>query len=266
MAVDSKIDWCDHTWNPFYGCPDDGKRSPACDNCYARQWAKRSGLVDFDKEIRIASAKTLAAPLNKKKYKSGDRVFVGSLADYFNDDNAGSYTAMRFTEIQIEIHSVIQQRHDLIWIFLTKRPENINHEWRLLKQPNVWLGVTAENTEQASKRIPELLNIPAAVHFVSCEPLLEGIDIRQHLGMYDLGCLNGETGSCEMSGGLDWVICGAESGAKKRPMREEWATQLQADCEVMSTPFFFKQQFINDKKTDLLDGKQYKELPHCYEG
>ena len=156
MGTNSKIEWTDHTWNPWYGCPDDGKRTPACDNCYARAWAKRSGIVDFDREIKRASDSTFYAPLNSKKYKSGDRVFVCSLSDFFHDDIPVNWYA--------DVWGIMGYRFDLTWLILTKRPDNI----RLCKNlpdgnawENLWLGVTVENQEQADKRIPALLKIPA---------------------------------------------------------------------------------------------------------
>ncbi len=247
MATNSKIEWTDHTWNPWYGCPDDGRRSPACDNCYARSWAKRFGSVDFDREIKRASDKTFNAPLNCKKYKSGDKVFVCSLSDFFHPAVDPRLRLDAFI-------SVVMERPDLIWIFLTKRPECVG-EWGDWDEPgnNHWLGVTVENQEQADKRIPLLLEIPAAVRFVSCEPLLESICIWKWLKPAALNYPKSwptERMAKAITGGvecgdflptLDWVICGGESGPGARPMHPDWARSLRDQCSEAGMPFMFKQ-------------------------
>lgn len=240
MGINSKIEWCDHTWNPWYGCPDDGKRSPACDNCYARKWGDTFKGVDFDKEIKRASDKTFNAPLSRKKYKSGDKVFVCSLSDFFHEDVDGNLRHEAYKNVMLE-------RPDLIWIILTKRPEN---------------------QEQTDIRIPQLLEIPAAVRFVSCEPLLEKVVLPR----VDFHCdLCGGTGilgrwpygKCHHCGGkrnipaistdpkfggpktpmrsIHWVICGGESGPHARPMHPDWVRSLRDQCRAASVPFFFKQ-------------------------
>jgi len=264
MGEKSKIEWTDHTWNPWYGCPDDGKRSPACDNCYARAWANRSGIVEFDREIKRASDATFCAPLNRKKYKSGDRVFVCSLSDFFHQ----AVPSRTFADAL----DVIHRRDDLTWIFLTKRPENISIplNWPATDASNPplnwWLGVTVENQAQANQRIPLLLNIPAAVRFVSCEPLLGAVDLRQWItsdrwyltrcpkcgwvGSTEFAISDGESCQCpkcyaEMddigNSGLDWVIAGGESGAGARPMHPDWARSLRDQCAAAGVPFLFKQ-------------------------
>lgn len=239
MGINSKIEWCDHTWNPWYGCPDDGKRTPACDNCYARAWAKRSGIVDFDNEIKRASEKTFYVPLDRKKFKSGDKVFVCSLSDFFHYE-------IPISAWWDSIADVILKRPDLIWIFLTKRPRNINDYFYETKyffcESNRWLGVTVENQEQADERIPLLLETSASVRFVSCEPLLGEIDFSDNIE------------------NLDWVICGGESGGKARPMHVDWVRSLRDQCEAESVPFMFK-QWGKQQAGKILDGKEYLEFP-----
>jgi len=230
MGAESKIEWTDHTWNPFYGCPDDGRRTPACDHCYARSWAKRSGIVDFDHEVKRASEKTLRAPLNRKVYKPGDRVFVCSLSDVCHCD-VNDWWIMEMWEI-------VRKRSDLFWSFLTKRPQNLDATLRLSRgssaydrrplepsdlPPNWWLGVTVENQDQADARLPDLVNIPAEVRFVSVEPMLGFVDLGPWMDR------------------IDWVICGGESGPGARPMHPEWARSLLDQCVTAGVPFFFKQ-------------------------
>lgn len=264
MGTNSKIDWTDHTWNPWYGCPDDGKRSPACDNCYARAWARRSGIVDFDREIKRAADSTFNAPLNRNKYKPGDRVFVCSLSDFFHED-------VPF-ELHRDAYNIIARRPDLIWIFLTKRPERISRmNWVMSPvQPNLWLGVTAENQEQADRRIPELLKIPASVHFLSCEPLLGAIDLGQFFwreasadeipgSVLNDGCTRMLV---KRKSSVDWVICGGESGANARAMHPDWARSLRDQCKETGTPFFFKQWGKRGAGNEL-DGRVHQEWTKC---
>jgi len=239
MGYQTKIDWATHSWSPFYNCPDDGKRSPACDNCYARAWSKRFNKGDFDREIIRSSDKTFNAPLNRKKYKSGDRVFVCSLSDFFHEGVS--------PELMSDAWGVIFQRPDLIWMFLTKRPERIveNETWPAFHpRPNIWIGVTAENQEQADKRIPLLLKVSSEVHFVSCEPQLEYIDLSKYIDH------------------VEWVISGGESGSHKRPYNSDWGSSLLSQCRAAGKAFFFKQRFMNGRvRTDKLYGVAYKEFP-----
>jgi protein gp37 len=153
---------------------------------------------------------------------------------------------------------------------LTKRPQNIE---RLLYGvteecgcrelgggdylSNSWLGVSVENQRTADKRIPILLQIPAAKRFVSCEPLLSEIDFRFTRGDYRGGWLNA----------LDWCIVGGETGPKARPMNPDWVRSLRDQCQTAGVPFFFKGMMITrgyekiPHKTYLLDGKEWREFP-----
>jgi len=263
MAVDSKIEWTDHTWNPWYGCPADGKRTEACDHCYARSWAKLYKFVDFDKEIRRSSDYVFRAPLNKKKYKPGDRVFICSLSDFFHEDIPD--------ELWSDAWEIINARKDITWIFLTKRPENIEvfGDWPIDEDPpsNLWLGVTAENQEQADKRIPALLKIPAAVHFVSCEPLLGPVDLLSfkkchacgEIGKDGLICPNCEKVSTADNTLLDWVIAGGESGAYARHLDPDWVRSMRDQCAEADVSFFFKQW--EKKRGRILDGRVHDAFP-----
>lgn len=269
MATDSKIEWTTHTWNPFYGCPDDGRRSPACENCYARSWARRSGIVDFDREVKRAKDATFYAPVRGQKYRPGDRVFVCSLSDICHPDVP--------KRALFETVAVMLERPDLTWMLLTKRPDRFDELLKIIRYcwshrpvvefpPNWWLGVTVENQAQAA-RILYLLEIPATVRFVSCEPLLEAVDLSRWMTMmnYYLGqCAScGWIGSTQQAlgnaddeclcpacykdldgladDGLSWVIAGGESGPRARPMHPDWARSLRNQCAAADVPFFFKQ-------------------------
>jgi protein gp37 len=265
MGANSKIAWCDHTYNPWYGCPDDGKRSPACDNCYARAWAKRFNFCDFDREIKRASDKTFYAPLNDKIYKPGDKVFVCSLSDFFHPAVPNS--------LMVETWMVIASRPDLIWIFLTKRPGDISEEtnWSGGSNKNLWLGVTCENQEQADRRIPALLKIPAAVQFVSIEPMLGEIDIRRYLlSSYDKAAHEPQMiGYKCTTDKLNWVILGGESGPGARPIHSDWVRKVRDDCQEFPTPFFFKQWGKKPGCLDagrVLDGREWLEMPKQTKG
>lgn len=238
MAKTTKIQWADATWNPFIGC---SKVSPACDNCYAEGWAKRCGR-DFSKVVRAATG-TFHAPLTWKEPK---RIFVCSLSDFFHADI-----------LRADRHNAIKVMRDApqhTYMLLTKRPENIKPmlagtAWAEALPPNVWVGVTAENQEQADKRIPLLLKVPAHVRFVSCEPLLGEINFRwkgyAHLATGETYREYLERTQCidEYEGlrKLNWVICGGESGGQARPMHPEWAKTLRFQCAETGVPFMFKQ-------------------------
>lgn len=230
MAKETKIEWADATWNPFIGCT---KVSPACDNCYAERWAKRCGR-DFSKVVRAAGG-TFRAPLTWKEPK---RIFVCSLSDFFHADI-----------LRADRHAAIKVMRDApqhTYMLLTKRPENIHPHlagtaWADKLPDNIWLGVTAENQEQADRRIPLLLQVPARVRFVSCEPLLGPIKINfppmgeyfQFKVSYPLMDIKEQR--------LHWIICGGEFGSHARPMHPEWARSLRDQCAAAGVPFFFKQ-------------------------
>lgn len=121
---------------------------------------------------------------------------------------------------------------------------------------NVWLGVTAENQEQANIRIPVLLQIGAKVHFVSIEPMLEAIDFKEVALIKFQNWIKTNETQFE----LDWIICGGETGPNARPLHQDWVRSLRDQCERANVPFFFK-QWGNKKAGCLLDGKEYKQFP-----
>lgn len=226
MAKQTKIEWATATWNPWIGCT---KVSPACDNCYAERWAKRCGR-NFNKVTRAADA-TFYAPL---KWKEPQRIFVCSLSDFFHDDIIGAGP-------QCEAWKIMHDCPEHIFILLTKRPENIKKSLPELGWPmkNVWLGCTVENQAQADKRIPLLWQSLAAVRFISVEPMLGPVNLDKHLP-HPIPC--DSSGHLYLqSAGIDWVICGGESGGQARPMHPDWARSLRDQCKVAGVPFMFKQ-------------------------
>lgn len=240
MAENSGIEWTDHTFNPWVGCT---KVSPACDNCYAEAWAKRGGNGHLWKPlVQPRRSKTWRDPIrwNAKAEAEGrrHRVFCASLADVFDNQVDPAWRE--------DLWALIHDTPHLDWLLLTKRPQNIakmlpgtdgrgasdysrgvwGDGW-----PNVWLGTTVENHAEADRRIPHLLAVPAAVRFLSCEPLLEGVVIRDHW------LVRHHPGSAR----IDWVIAGGESGPGARPMHPDWARSLRDQCGAAGVPFFFKQ-------------------------
>jgi protein gp37 len=159
------------------------------------------------------------------------RVFCASLADVFEArDDLG--------EPRIRLWRLIEQTSALDWLLLTKRPENVmDFVPELWKHggwpPYVWLGASAENQENANKRVPILLKTPAPIKFLSCEPLLGPIDLAQ---AGDNACVEWFE-----NGGISWVIVGGESGLHARPMHPWWALSLGNQCRFDGIPFFFKQ-------------------------
>ncbi len=225
MAETTGIGWTDATFNPWIGCT---AVSPACARCYAKVQVERWG-DDFSVRRRTASA-SWKKPLwwNKKATAAGVRVrvFCASLADVFDNQVPEAWRA--------DLWALIRATPSLDWQLLTKRPQNIakmlpagwGDGW-----PNVWLGTTAEDQAEANRRIPHLLDIPARIHFLSCEPLLGPIRFEAVPGF--------NRTSLSLHGW--WVIAGGESGSGARVMRPEWAQSLREQCKNAGVPFFFKQ-------------------------
>jgi protein gp37 len=227
MAKDSKIEWTHHTFNPWWGCE---RVSPACKNCYAETWAHRLGL---DLWSRGAPRRTLGdsywrQPLSwnrtAKTSNRRDRVFCASMADVFEDRRD-------LDAIRARLWSLIAETPNLDWLLLTKRPQCVERlvPWGDGWPLNVWLGTTIENQRWADKRLPYLLAQPAAVHFVSCEPLLGSLDIKPWLV------------HTRFRKAIAWVIAGGESGHRARPMNPEWARALRDQCQLHGVPYHFKQ-------------------------
>jgi protein gp37 len=263
MSDRTNIEWADHTFNPWVGC---SKISSACDHCYAERWAKRAGQAElWNGERRRTTGANWQRPIkwNRQAAAAGKRarVFCASLADVFDNQ-----VPRRWRD---DLWHRIDQTPNLDWLLLTKRPQNIakmlpdpetgvkpwGNGW-----PNVWLGVSAGNQEEVDRNIPILLATPAAVHFVSLEPLLGPIDLTRIklpsiVDPFDAfvgatwsqpASLNGArffSSNIERKdrAKLDWVIVGGESGHNARPMHPDWVRPIRDQCDEASVPFFFKQ-------------------------
>ena len=270
MGEGSKIEWTDHTFNPWWGCT---RVSPACDHCYAETFAKRTGhdVWGRDGDRRTFGDKHWSEPVrwNEKAKAEGvrRRVFCASMADVFEDrpDLDGE---------RARLWDLIDDTPSLDWLLLTKRPENIQRmypsRWHYRHpQANVWLGTTVENQRYADLRIPKLLQVPAAVHFLSCEPLLGAIDLNRWL--HDSNCWivdDAEESQCctcaePREVAVGWVIAGGESGAGHRPMDIDWPRALRDQCVAAGVPFLFKQWGGRTPKAGgrELDGRTWDEVP-----
>lgn len=258
---DSKIEWTHHTFNPWWGCQ---RVSPGCEHCYAEALAKRTGRVKWGPgQARVAaSEKMWREPLkwNAAAEAVGERhrVFCASMADVFED-------LPELVPLRARLFALVRETPALDWLLLTKRPENADRLWNQAQYdafslgptwaPNVWLGTTVEDQRRAEERIPQLLAVPAAVRFLSCEPLLGPLDLRQI--RCDTTAIDGESAThlnalhgatywydgehSANANPIDWVICGGESGPGARPMHPEWARSLRDQCASAGVPFFFKQ-------------------------
>jgi len=236
---ETSIEWTDYSFNPWTGCT---KVSDGCKNCYAEPIANRFALGSWGPQGKrqLKGDAYWKQPLawNRKATKEGRRlrVFCASMADVFEDRPELEMSRQRLWDL-------IEQTQQLDWLLLTKRPENFAQmiPWPKVpsrKWPNVWLGVSVENQRYADERIPLLLQTPAAVRFISAEPLLGPVDL----------CLDHECGDpphhrCPLI--PDWVIVGGESGPGARPMRVEWARSLVRQCKVANVSCFVKQLGAN---------------------
>jgi len=257
----TKIEWTDHTFNPWIGCT---KVSPACDHCYAEvSTPSRTLEVKWGagEPRRVTSDSNWKLPLRWNaqheqffaEHGRRQRVFCASLADVFDNEVPNAWRQ--------RLLSLIADTPNLDWLLLTKRIGNVErmlqnaceHDGRLMDAndryrplENVWIGATICNQEEADRDIPKLLNVPAAVRFLSMEPLLGPVDLtKEYLaskcgGSYPFPRLAGEHRT-KLVDLLDWVIVGGESGPNARPMHPEWACSLRDQCEAAGVPFLFKQ-------------------------
>ena len=269
MGTKSKIEWTDATWNPVTGCT---KVSQGCKNCYAETWANRK-MGEFSKDKNrgftdiICHEDKLNIPLKWKKPK---KIFVNSMSDLFHEKVPFEFVR--------EVFTVMASCSWYTFQILTKRPERMKEFFKYINEnseelyvkplPNVWLGVSVEDQKTADERIPILLKVPAAVRWISAEPLLGEIDLahtetvtalaKGFLEKHDIdiyhnalcGRTRYEKGSGKIavrktdipgSSKLDWVVVGGESGTKARPVNPDWVFKIRDDCKAAGVPFFFKQ-------------------------
>jgi len=275
----SSIEWTDASWNPMRGCR---KVSPGCKHCYAERFAERfrgtpGHPYERGFEPRVDPS-WLSAPLH---WRAPRLVFVNSMTDLFLEDFSSEEIAAVFGVMACCPQHTFQ--------VLTKRASRLPEWFRWIGEagataeaaalacvgaaavrvgiglldrappaawplPNVWLGVSVEDPEYAAARIPHLLAVPAAVHFVSYEPALGLVDFRPYVD-------RGGYGATRRS--IDWIIMGGESGPGARPMMGTWARLTRNACEAAGVPFFFKQWggLLKKKAGRELDGRVHDGMP-----
>ncbi len=257
MGDKTEISWSEATWNPSIGCT---KVSAGCDNCYAEsvvnRW-QRDGSeawpARFD-TISLRPERFLTIPIGKAK---PTKFFVNSLSDVFHKDVPDTFIAELFGVMAItqqHTYQMLTKRHGRMCSLLNdpafealvrdaaqRRYSAAIVPWPL---PNLHLGVSVENQQWADARIPALLDTPAAVRWISAEPLLGPLDLTAYLEPLwdDTAC--GDPEHCSpliREDHLDWVVVGGESGPGARPMHPDWARALRDQCASADVPFFFKQ-------------------------
>ncbi len=247
MAQLTPIEWTDVTWNPVAGCT---IATAGCTNCYAMRMAARleaMGMPKYQGLTRksggryvwtgkiVQDERSLAAPLT---WRTPRTVFVNSMSDLFHLNVEDDFI--------FKVWSVMKRTPQHTYQVLTKRPERMREvlaQPRFAILPNVWIGTSVENVAVLD-RIDDLRATPAAVRFISFEPLIGSVadaDLRQ----------------------IDWAIVGGESGPRARPMPEEWVVEIEEMCRESGTAFFFKQWGGRNKKAAgrLLNGRTYDEMP-----
>lgn len=234
MAGNTNIEWTEATWNPITGC---SKVSQGCKNCYAERMAKRLYAMKNDRYLNGFKV-TLHHDLVDKprQWVKPRKIFVNSMSDLFHEE-----VPLDFIR---KVFKTMNETPQHTYQVLTKRSKRLKEiasklEWT----DNIWIGTSVEN-ELVTFRIDELRNVPAAVRFLSCEPLL------------------GPLSNINLDG-IHWVIVGGESGPKARPMEEAWALDIRDQCKDKNIAFFFKQWGGVQKHRHgrILDGELYDEYP-----
>lgn len=249
--MSSSIEWTDYTWNPTVGC---SRVSPGCDHCYAETVATRgmhpSHRAAIDGGKWTGDVVLVPERLTAPKLPAGKRVFVGSMSDLFHQSVPDDYIARVFAAMDAARHLTFQ--------VLTKRPQRMarllgSTAFRMLVDdhrggaagdfvwplPHVWIGTSVEDQRYADLRVPFLLATPAAVRFLSVEPLLGPVDLLGAVEPDWVGSSAGGSGAPHPL--VDWVIVGGESGSGARPMHPQWVRDLRDQCVGAGVPFFFKQ-------------------------
>ncbi|HSH41626.1 MAG TPA: phage Gp37/Gp68 family protein [Arenicellales bacterium] len=265
MSDKSHIEWTEATWNPVTGCT---KVSQGCKHCYAeRDWkrlaANPTARAYFGRKFTDVQChpERLDQPL---RWRNPRRIFVNSMSDLFHEDVPKNFIDRVFAVMALSPQHTFQ--------VLTKRPERmreyLGHGGTCIPigvrqaaeimglhdpgpmpiaLPNVWLGVSVEDQTSADERIPPLLETPAAVRFLSCEPLLGPINLCELPGASGIGRGLDALSNAGVDPGaliphaVDWVIAGGESGPRARPMHPDWVRSLRDQCQAAGVPFFFKQ-------------------------
>ena len=260
MAENTKIEWCNHTVNLWWGC---SKVHTGCKNCYAESLAKRYGddvWGDSKNRKLIKSSFTILDKIQKRAKSKGikETVFIGSMMDIFEDAKSILGLRERYVNTATLRENLFDDIHkgkydNIIFLLLTKRPENIGtfmqFDWYKNPPKNVWIGTSiSDNTTKSYAR--ELTREWKGKKFLSIEPqtgMIHTLTAKEHSS-------------------FDWVIQGCESGRFRRPFKIEWAYQMKKECERLGIPYFLKQ--IQDNKGNIIKnidefptGLQVREFP-----
>lgn len=272
MSDKSPIEWTDATWNPIVGC---SILSPGCTHCYAMAMAARiermskgnthyagttttvKGKPVWTGNLALAPQHILTQPL---RWSRPRRIFVNSMGDLFHEDVPDAWIDQVFAIVALcpqHTFQVLTKRSarmrayfdmfagadpyrdrikSAMWTISNRRTDHIPGGWPLR---NVWLGVSAERQQEADERIPHLLATPAAVRFVSAEPLIGPIDFYKTSATMPIDAHPWRNGPILQ--GIDWIIVGGESGKDARPMHPDWAREIRDQCADAGVAFFFKQ-------------------------
>lgn len=297
MSDRSSIDWTDATWNPVSGC---SKVSPGCNHCYAETLSLRFGWSKYPWSEQWAAQNVVLKPerLDQPlRWRRPRRVFVNSMSDLFHPQVPFEFIDRVFAVM------VLAHRHT--FQVLTKRPERMaqylrdyaaggRHIWEACQATpmpggrdkpagswpirNVWLGTSVEDQKRADERIPHLMKCPAAVRFLSCEPLLGPVNLKAiavgddvmdavcgWVGRFDGFTQDGRGGEEPSAARVDWVIAGGESGPHARACDEQWLRDLRDQCVAAGVAYFLKQLGGHPNKRShdqaVLDGQMWRQYP-----
>ena len=295
MSDKTAIGWTDATWNPVTGC---SKISLGCQHCWAEALSHRYGWTTQPWAMPHAAANVQVHPdrLDQPlRWRKPRRIFVNSMSDLFHEAVPDAFLDQVFAIMAMtdrHTFQILSKRPKRMRQYLTnpETPRRIadvvlhtapSHPiygvravdlynrsvWPL---PNVWLGVSVEDQRRAHERIPLLLDTPASIRFLSCEPLLGPLDLTDFQPFHETCYCQEEPDGCKPrfaigcpETGIDWVIVGAESGPKARPMNDDWVRSLRDQCQDADVPFFFKQRVAHGKKQlePVLDDRPWLEFP-----
>lgn len=267
MAEQTGISWCHSTWSPWRGCV---KVSPGCDHCYAEAMSHRNPAVlgEWGPEGKRVLNADWRKPLawDRAAAKAGERRRVfPSLCDPFEEFSGrvvdvkgnlchgsdfpgnSSLDVMGLDDIREQFFGMIHSTPNLDWLVLTKRPQNIaammadyREAWHGLTLPNLWMGTSVEDQQRADERIPHLLATPAAIRWLSVEPLLGPIDLSPYLEPAFVAMADPDAPGFDVPA-VDWVVIGGESGPLARPCDIGWIRAIVAQCKAAGVPVYVKQ-------------------------
>ncbi len=288
------------SWNPISGC---SKVSPGCEQCYAEALSHRFGWTTKPWTAPHAAENVQLHPDrldHPLRWQKPHRIFVNSISDVFHTQVPDAFLDQIFAVMALasqHTFQILTKRPERMYAYLTdpNTPRRIAEvvlsrnpvapdqgvrsielsNRTLWPLPNVWLGVSVEDQRRAEERIPWLQQTPAAIRFLSCEPLLAPLDLTAYLPHRSVYDPHIDLGGCALCGHLpswhgtdiawvDWVIVGAESGSQARPMDDDWVRTLRDQCQTAGTAFFFKQRTGRGGYKDVdpvLDGRQWLEFP-----